>query len=567
MEAPQAKSILNSDWPSQTFSLKNNSHHPEEHQQSLLKSQEHDTGVSAQSRMAGAGTSHRLLRSDGRSEFRRAYKHVARSRRVDLIRSSGTAESTNEMGGCSRDLVLAGLDALDLVDVGVAITDGHGKVLFTNQVAHKMCKAHDGIHIAPDGALVTSAENGCRPLAVCERQLSKENRNGVPRMKAGVEAVPRGEGKRPLTIVCRPLTAAKSTSGSSDSTYALFMLDPERPVQVNESGLRELYDFTATEARLAQLLMSGKTFAECSEQLQVRESTARMHLGSLFAKTGVRRQGQLVSLLLKSLGAICTKQNVSVSSTQCNPVMARRTEGSEAQRFGATGILSAGLEALDWIDIGVVVINHVSQVLFMNQRAGKILAMRDGLEVTPHGALAPVRKIRTSSLNPSFKSCLPVDTVLSLQRAGGKRPITLIVRSLNEAKHKSDAQRPFAVAFLLDPELPEDATESRLRTIYGFTASEARLGRLLVEGKTIDDCCKPLNIRASTARRHLANIFAKTDVRHQGQLISLLLKSVGLIRVDDRISSVHSISDSPVSDRSVTSLYIASSTSPRSARA
>jgi len=101
----------------------------------------------------------------------------------------------------------------------------------------------------------------------------------------------------------------------------------------------------------------------------------------------------------------------------------------------------------------------------------------------------------------------------------------------------SVATEPAALVFVLDPDLPVQATESRLRQLYGFTSSEARLARLLMEGNALDDCCEPLKIRASTARRHLANMFAKAGVQHQGRLICLLLKSVGIVRVQDDESS------------------------------
>jgi DNA-binding CsgD family transcriptional regulator len=73
-------------------------------------------------------------------------------------------------------------------------------------------------------------------------------------------------------------------------------------------------------------------------------------------------------------------------------------------------------------------------------------------------------------------------------------------------------------------------TEVSLRELFRFTSCEARLANLLMEGKTVDDCCNHLDIRPSTVRMHLANLFAKTGVQRQGQLVSLLWKSVGMVR-------------------------------------
>jgi DNA-binding CsgD family transcriptional regulator len=71
-----------------------------------------------------------------------------------------------------------------------------------------------------------------------------------------------------------------------------------------EEGLRQLYGLTPSEARLANLMMEGNPLDACCKELQIRPSTARMHLSNLFAKTGVQRQGQLIALLVRSLGIL-----------------------------------------------------------------------------------------------------------------------------------------------------------------------------------------------------------------------------------------------------------------------
>ena len=50
-----------------------------------------------------------------------------------------------------------------------------------------------------------------------------------------------------------------------------------------------------------------------------------------------------------------------------------------------------------------------------------------------------------------------------------------------------------------------------------------------MEGKALDECCKLLNIRRSTARTHLQHLFEKVGVQRQSELVSVLLKSIGLV--------------------------------------
>jgi DNA-binding CsgD family transcriptional regulator len=64
-----------------------------------------------------------------------------------------------------------------------------------------------------------------------------------------------------------------------------------------ERRLRDDYGLTPTEARVVFHIADGGTVSSCADTLGVAESTVRTHLKSVFAKTGIRRQAQLQSLL------------------------------------------------------------------------------------------------------------------------------------------------------------------------------------------------------------------------------------------------------------------------------
>ena len=52
---------------------------------------------------------------------------------------------------------------------------------------------------------------------------------------------------------------------------------------------------------LAAALASGRSLVEAADTLGIAHNTARAHLRSIFAKTGARRQSQLVHLLRSGL--------------------------------------------------------------------------------------------------------------------------------------------------------------------------------------------------------------------------------------------------------------------------
>jgi DNA-binding CsgD family transcriptional regulator len=57
------------------------------------------------------------------------------------------------------------------------------------------------------------------------------------------------------------------------------------------------HGLTRSEARIASLLVQGYSLAKVSELMGVSRETVRTHLKSVFAKTGTKRQAELVILL------------------------------------------------------------------------------------------------------------------------------------------------------------------------------------------------------------------------------------------------------------------------------
>ena len=202
----------------------------------------------------------------------------------------------------------------------------------------------------------------------------------------------------------------------------------------------------------------------------------------------------------------------------------------------ASDMVTAGLEALDMLHIGVAVMNAGRQLLFVNLTAKQILLAHDGLDVTAEGVLYSLD--RCSGLSPIVYQAAralqagtlgPTSNLLTVRRSSGGRPLTLLVRSLHTNLKHANLDGPAFLVFMWDPEQPVCDVEARLHKLFGLTSAEARLAKLLMEGKTLEECCGRLEIRISTARMHLGRVFAKTGVQRQGQLVSLLWKNVGMI--------------------------------------
>lgn len=86
----------------------------------------------------------------------------------------------------------------------------------------------------------------------------------------------------------------------------VFMICPSTDMTAVDTGLRQVYNLTPQERRVAVRLYEGDSLAECAQSLDVELSTARTHLKSIFGKTNTRRQTQLVRVIASFAFAVAS---------------------------------------------------------------------------------------------------------------------------------------------------------------------------------------------------------------------------------------------------------------------
>ena len=94
-----------------------------------------------------------------------------------------------------------------------------------------------------------------------------------------------------------------------------MLLDPYAPAVImivsggdqdplSPATIARLFGLTRKEARLVVVLMQGKDLTVAAEELAIAYETARKHLQSIFQKLGVRRQSELVRVVVSGVASI-----------------------------------------------------------------------------------------------------------------------------------------------------------------------------------------------------------------------------------------------------------------------
>jgi DNA-binding CsgD family transcriptional regulator len=197
-------------------------------------------------------------------------------------------------------------EAMDQLTLATLVLDENNKVLHANQLAESILAEHDGITRSNGTLLIANHEDSKRFREVMARAVEAQ-RAAKPGL-VEVMRVRRSSGRPDIGLVVRPSTSSASDQNNRlTASIAVFLStstsethEPTVPSDV----IQKLFGLTPKEATLALRLAAGESLQEASEELRISPNTARAHLRSIFAKTGVDRQAKLVRVLLKSVAML-----------------------------------------------------------------------------------------------------------------------------------------------------------------------------------------------------------------------------------------------------------------------
>lgn len=194
----------------------------------------------------------------------------------------------------------AALDMMERSGTGVLVVTRDGKMLYTNRQAESVLSQGDAIRML-GGRLTTGDPIMNERLRACIRD-AVDTAAGRGMSSGGVLAIERPD-RLPLSLLVAPFRPAREGIGAPIPAAILFVRDPEGPSS-EAIALQGLFGLTPAEAAVSALLADGKSLEDAASTLRVSVYTVRAHLRAIFAKTGTNRQGQLVSLILRSVAAL-----------------------------------------------------------------------------------------------------------------------------------------------------------------------------------------------------------------------------------------------------------------------
>lgn len=190
-----------------------------------------------------------------------------------------------------------------------------------------------------------------------------------------------------------------------------------------------------------------------------------------------------------------------------------------------TGEVDTLASAHDQLALGALVVDRLGLLLRANATAGQLLSDGDGLML--HSNRVRARDTHDDTrLQQAIERAATVagregDLDMAFVRVArqDKEPLLVLALPPTAPTLRFFEDRLPVALLVIDPSLTVVPPSDTLRVLYGFTAREAQIAALLMQGLSLKDAATALGVSMTTARTYLSQITAKTDSHSQAELM------------------------------------------------
>ena len=194
-------------------------------------------------------------------------------------------------------------------------------------------------------------------------------------------------------------------------------------------------------------------------------------------------------------------------------------------------------QMLDQLGVGIILLNMNSELLWQNPTAEKQIKESSNFQLKRKKfSITRIEKTgHKKHENPTWQS-LVTDLLTSDDSfrcaaftIEGDNPIGVLVRHWQNSLSVPDKLKPSLVITMIASGVNNPLNTVLIGQLFNLTPSEAKLAAQLTQGASLTEAANNLYITVSSARTYCKRIYAKTGVKRQTELVSLIRNSVAYI--------------------------------------
>ncbi len=205
-----------------------------------------------------------------------------------------------------QDALLKGLDRLV---IGLILYDHNAQPVYINPTAEATIEQHPGLKLQ-NGDLFLLDPDDERALRKTILDTAQIDPDDSWKQSVAI-GITHPDVESPLPILVTPMHAHLITSDLDyeGAKVAVFLSDPNLKQPISTDSLASVYGLSPSEAQVSISLTNGHSIEEIASLSSHSVHTIRSQLKSVFRKTGVSRQSELIKLLLT--GALAQRRRSS----------------------------------------------------------------------------------------------------------------------------------------------------------------------------------------------------------------------------------------------------------------
>ncbi|WP_150129888.1 hypothetical protein [Sinorhizobium sp. RAC02] len=199
----------------------------------------------------------------------------------------------------SREREAQSYGILNLIDEAVVLLDRDGRIIFINREADGLFSTSAALSSVNGYVRATSHVHDLQLQAAIRNVVNPDVSGSSQAPYAGAPhrlSVPQDRGLS-LTVKILPGRELGGDMLRTTASAVLLITDPEKSGRIHAQEFSAQFGLSERESQLAALICGGAALKDASAILGISVGTARQYLKSVFLKTGVARQSDLIRLV------------------------------------------------------------------------------------------------------------------------------------------------------------------------------------------------------------------------------------------------------------------------------